>query len=40
MTWYTVQCGYAGYFANTVSIEADTLEEALSARRFYAGMEA
>ena len=29
MTWYTVQCGYAGYFANTVSIEADTLEEAL-----------
>ena len=29
MTWYTVQCAYAGYFANTVSIEADTLEEAL-----------
>ncbi len=29
MTWYTVQAAYAGYFANTVSVEADTLEEAL-----------
>ena len=29
MTAYTVQCGYTGYFANTVSVEADTLEEAL-----------
>ena len=26
---YTVQCGYAGYFANTVTVEADTLDEAL-----------
>jgi len=26
---FTVQCAYAGYFANTVSVEADTLEEAL-----------
>ncbi len=29
MTWYSVQASYAGYFANTVSVEADTLEEAL-----------
>ena len=29
MTHFTVQCGYAGYFANTVTVEADTLEEAL-----------
>ena len=29
MTWYTVQCGYAGFFANTVSVQAETLEEAL-----------
>ena len=29
MTWFTVQATYAGYFANTVSVEADTLEEAL-----------
>ena len=29
MTWYTVQCGFAGYHANTVTVEADTLEEAL-----------
>ena len=29
MTWFTVQAAYAGYFANTVNIEADTLEEAL-----------
>ena len=30
MTWYTVQAAYAGYFANTVSVEAETLEEALA----------
>ena len=29
MTWYTVQAANAGYFANTVTVEADTLEEAL-----------
>lgn len=29
MTWFTVQAAYAGYFANTVSVEADTLEQAL-----------
>ena len=29
MTWYTVQAAYAGYFANTVSVEANSLEEAL-----------
>ena len=29
MTAYTVQCGFAGYHANTVTVEADTLEEAL-----------
>ena len=29
MTWYTVQASYAAYHANTVSVEADTLEEAL-----------
>ncbi|MDE0050386.1 MAG: hypothetical protein OXO52_11410 [Rhodospirillales bacterium] len=29
MTWFTVQAAYAGYFANTVSVEADTIEEAL-----------
>ena len=29
MTWYTVQCGYAGFFSNSVSVEAETLEEAL-----------
>ena len=29
MTWFTVQCGYAGFFANTVSVEAETPEEAL-----------
>ena len=29
MTCFTVQCGYPAYYANTVSIEADTLEEAL-----------
>ena len=26
---WTVQCGYAGYFANTVAVEAETLEAAL-----------
>ena len=26
---FTVQCGYAGYFAHTVTVEADTLDEAL-----------
>ncbi len=26
---FTVQCGHAGYFANTVAVEADTIEEAL-----------
>ena len=29
MTWYSVQAGYAAYHGNTVSVEADTLEEAL-----------
>ena len=29
MTWYTVQAAYAGYFANTVSVEAETPDEAL-----------
>ena len=29
MTWYTVQAAYAGYFANTVSVEANSLDEAL-----------
>ena len=29
MTWYTMQCSYPAYFANTVSVEAETLEEAL-----------
>ena len=29
MTWYTVQAGYAGYFANTVSVEADSVDDAL-----------
>ena len=26
---FTVQCGYAAYFANTVTVEADTLDQAL-----------
>ena len=26
---FTVQCGYAAYFANTITVEAATLEEAL-----------
>ena len=26
---YTVQCGYSAHFANTVTVEAETLEEAL-----------
>ena len=29
MTWFTVQCAYAGLFANTVSVEAETPDEAL-----------
>ena len=29
MKHWTVQCGYAGYFANTVAVEAETLEAAL-----------
>ena len=29
MTWYTVQCAYAGFFANTVSVQAETPDEAL-----------
>jgi hypothetical protein len=29
MTAWTVQCGYAAYYANTVTVEADTLDEAL-----------
>ena len=29
MTWYTVQACYSAYHANTVEVEADTLEEAL-----------
>ena len=29
MTWYTVQCGYPAFYANTVTVEADTLDEAL-----------
>ena len=29
MKRWTVQCGYAGYFANTVAVEAGTLEAAL-----------
>ena len=29
MTWFTIQAAYAAYHANTVSVEAETLEEAL-----------
>ena len=29
MTAYTVQCGFASYHANTVTVEAETIEEAL-----------
>lgn len=29
MTWYTVQAAYASYYANTVSVEADTPEQAI-----------
>lgn len=29
MTHYTVQCGYAAYHTNTVTVEADSLAEAL-----------
>jgi hypothetical protein len=29
MTAWSVQCGYAAYYANTVTVEADTLDDAL-----------
>jgi hypothetical protein len=29
MPFWTVQCGYAAYYANTVTVEADTLDDAL-----------
>lgn len=29
MTHYTVQCGYAAYYTNTVTVEADSLAEAM-----------
>ena len=29
MTHYTVQCGYAAYYTKTVTVEADSLDEAL-----------
>ena len=29
MTAWTVQCGYAAYYANTVTVEAETLDDAL-----------
>ena len=29
MTHYTVCCGYASHYYNTVTVEADTLDEAL-----------
>ena len=29
MTYYTVCCGYASHYRNTVTVEADTLDEAL-----------
>ena len=29
MTAWTAQCGYAAYYANTVTVEADTLDDAL-----------
>lgn len=29
MTTWTVQCGYAAYYANTVTVEAETLDDAL-----------
>jgi len=29
MTHFTVQCAYAAYYSNTVTVEADTLAEAL-----------
>ncbi|MBV9510941.1 MAG: hypothetical protein JO303_11745 [Caulobacteraceae bacterium] len=31
MTAWTVQCGYAAYYANVVTVEADTLAQALEA---------
>ena len=30
MTHYTVCCGYASHYRNTVTVEADTLDEALA----------
>ena len=30
MTAWTAQCGYAAYYANTVTVEADTLDDALN----------
>ena len=30
MTRYTVQCGYAAYYANTVTVEAESLDAALA----------
>ena len=29
MTHYTICCGYASHYRNTVTLEADTLDEAL-----------
>ena len=29
MTYFTVCCGYASHYRNTVPVEADTLDEAL-----------
>lgn len=29
MTTFTVQCAYAAYYTNTVTVEADSLDEAL-----------
>ena len=29
MTYYTVCCGYASHYHNTVTVEADTLDEAV-----------
>jgi hypothetical protein len=30
MTLWTVQCGYAAYYANTATVEAETLDQALA----------
>ena len=29
MTYFTVCCGYASHYHNTVTVEADTLDEAV-----------